>query len=43
MQLKTHRLHLNHPSLDDEGGIPVLLALLDLLVGNFGESEMLYF
>jgi len=29
-----HRLNLNHPSLDDKGGIPVLLALLDLLVRN---------
>ena len=33
---KTHRLDLNHSSLDDKGGIPVLLALLDLLVGNEG-------
>ena len=35
---KTHRLDLNHPSLDDKGGISVLLALLDLLVGNQGSS-----
>ena len=40
---KTHRLNLNHPSLDDKGGIPVLLALLDLLVGNEKVTLLLYF